>query len=154
MKYLLYYKDGFLKKFPLHKPAFSMGRGTKNDLVIDEDYVSRNHLKALVKDDHIIITDLNSRNGTFVDGRHCRQAVINIGESFNLTETEFILKKGTLNEFKLSKDLLPVLNKIKKQNLEKINTLTTKYSKNIFSELLSHIMQMGLKKNSFIPLQF
>ena len=149
MKYLLYYKEGFLKKFLLDKPEFIIGRGSENDLIIDEDLISRKHLNVKVEKNHILIRDLNSRNGTFVDGRKIIEAKISIGESFILKDIEFILKKGSMDEFKLSEDLVPIFNDIRDEKVNTIETFTTKYSKDIFSELLKYIIQEGLKKNNF-----
>ena len=66
MKYLLYYVDGFIKKFPLRKTSITIGRTNDNDLIINEDFVSRKHLQVKAKKDHIIIKDLGSTNGTWL----------------------------------------------------------------------------------------
>jgi transcriptional regulator with PAS, ATPase and Fis domain len=149
MKYLLYYRDGFIKKFPLSKPAITIGRSSENDLIIDEDYVSRRHMRIDVKDTCIAIYDLNSTNGIYVEGTRVKQAVIQIGESFFVKGTSFILRDGSLEEFKLAEELIPVFDKIQSENEKKIDTTETRYVKNVFTELLKHILAVGLKKSDF-----
>ena len=52
-----------------------IGRGPNNDVVIKDDVVSTNHAVITVSDSgEITIEDLNSKNGTFVDGRRVNKA--------------------------------------------------------------------------------
>ncbi len=69
--YLLVYTDKGKFPFPLDKKNYwTVGRGAENDLVLRENWISRNHaiLQSTETDDFYII-DLGSRNGTFVNGR-------------------------------------------------------------------------------------
>lgn len=149
MKYLLYYRDGFIKKFPLSKPSITIGRSSENDLIIDEDYVSRRHMRIDLKEKYIVIYDMNSTNGIYVEGTRVKQAMIHIGESFFIKGTSFILRDGSLEEFKLAEELIPVFDKIQSENEKKIDTTETRYVKNVFTELLKHILAVGLKKSDF-----
>jgi pSer/pThr/pTyr-binding forkhead associated (FHA) protein len=47
---------------------FKMGRASDCVLRIADDRVSRQHCKIVVERDHVTIHDLQSRNGTFVNG--------------------------------------------------------------------------------------
>ena len=89
MKYLLYYIDGFIKKFPLKKATITIGRTNENNLVIKDDLVSRKHVQINIKKDFIVIKDMDSTNGTYVDSGRVKEAVIKIGESFVLGGKEF-----------------------------------------------------------------
>ena len=89
MNYLLYYIDGFIKKFPLDKPMITIGRSGENHLVIKEDFISRNHVKINSLEDAIIIEDLGSTNGVNVGGEKVKNTRIKIGESFILGKMEF-----------------------------------------------------------------
>ncbi len=149
MKYLLYYRDGFIKKFPLNKSELIIGRSPENDLVINEDYISRRHLNIKVKEDCIKIQDLDSTNGVYVEGCRVKESTINIGESFFIKGTSFVLRDGSLEEFKLAKELIPVFDHIKSDDSKTPDTTKTKYVKNIFNELLKHILAVGLKKSDF-----
>lgn len=57
------------KTFPIIGKEVLLGRGTKNDIVIDDNAVSREHLKLIQVDTGYELRDLNSSNGTFVNGQ-------------------------------------------------------------------------------------
>jgi pSer/pThr/pTyr-binding forkhead associated (FHA) protein len=46
-----------------------IGRSPENDIQIRDNYVSRKHLELYKKGDKHFIKDLNSANGTFVNGK-------------------------------------------------------------------------------------
>jgi len=46
----------------------TLGRSSKNDIVIKDKFVSKNHLKIIVKNQGYYIEDLGSANGTFLNG--------------------------------------------------------------------------------------
>ena len=48
---------------------YTVGRHSESDIKILDDNVSRKHFEIQIKNDKYFITDLESRNGTFVDGR-------------------------------------------------------------------------------------
>jgi len=52
----------------LDGPSITVGRSARNDIQINDRFVSRNHLQILFKGQRYVIKDLNSKNGTFVDG--------------------------------------------------------------------------------------
>jgi len=57
------------KLFRLKGDEVSIGRGTKNTIVIDDNEVSREHLKLTNTDVGYELRDLSSSNGTFVNGQ-------------------------------------------------------------------------------------
>ncbi|MCK6629539.1 MAG: FHA domain-containing protein [Anaerolineae bacterium] len=57
------------KGFPITGDTLSFGRGTENDIVLDDTQVSRNHARLIRQGDEIIIEDLGSTNGTLVNGK-------------------------------------------------------------------------------------
>lgn len=50
------------------KPSFIIGRGQEADLQIPDEMVSRRHCEIRAEGGHILVCDLDSTNGTFVDG--------------------------------------------------------------------------------------
>lgn len=148
MKYLLFYTDGFIKKFPLKKATVTIGWSSKNDLTIKEEFVSNQHIRIAVKENFIVVNDLDSTNGTYVNGGKIKEAVIKIGESFSIGGKEFILKRGTLDEFTVAKELNPIFNKIGKENQSTLKKGKTRYVKGIYKELLKQILKTGLKKDN------
>ncbi len=148
---MLYYIDGYFKKFPLNKPFVTIGRSSENDLVLREDFISRNHVQInRCKDkDHIIVKDLKSTNGITFHDEKVKEALVKMGESFILGKMEFVLKKGSLDEFKLAKEIIPIADTIQKENEKKFENAKTRYLEDIYSEILKVVMQMGMKKNDF-----
>ena len=52
-----------LKKFPV-----VVGRSDEADVCLGDDWVSRTHCEIDVVDDNLVVRDLGSRNGTFING--------------------------------------------------------------------------------------
>jgi signal transduction histidine kinase/CheY-like chemotaxis protein/pSer/pThr/pTyr-binding forkhead associated (FHA) protein len=57
------------QSFALKAGTTSMGRAVDNEIRIKGRHVSRHHLKITRKDKKFYIEDLNSTNGTFIDGK-------------------------------------------------------------------------------------
>ena len=55
--------------FELTKNEISIGRDISNDFVINDAEVSRKHATLTLEGDRYKIEDLNSTNGTYIDGR-------------------------------------------------------------------------------------
>ncbi len=55
--------------FELTREAVNIGRDIANDLVINDAEVSRKHAKMTLEGDRYTIEDLNSTNGTYIDGQ-------------------------------------------------------------------------------------
>ncbi|MBF0607901.1 MAG: FHA domain-containing protein [Candidatus Magnetobacterium sp. LHC-1] len=68
-KILLKFKDAVLKEFNLEKDVLTIGRKPTNDIHVDNLAVSGTHARIFKKDDKFYIEDLNSLNGTFVNGK-------------------------------------------------------------------------------------
>lgn len=79
---------GRTKLVPLQKPDTRIGRGDVNELVIDSERVSRLHAVVTVDDAGVSIADLDSRNGTFVNGARIRSQVLANGDSIRIGDCE------------------------------------------------------------------
>ncbi len=53
---------------PLNKPVLTIGRSKRNDLVLPDQWLSRHHAEIREESDAYSIHDLESRNGTLVNG--------------------------------------------------------------------------------------
>jgi sigma-B regulation protein RsbU (phosphoserine phosphatase) len=60
---------GVEKKYPLAKPAFTIGRKADNDLQMLSDSVSRFHAEIVYENDAYFIVDKASKRGTLVNGQ-------------------------------------------------------------------------------------
>jgi len=70
------------KSFDLkYGKVYSVGRSSDNDIQIKNKNISRYHLKIQYKESKYFITDLNSKNGTFVAGKDISPGIeVEVGE--------------------------------------------------------------------------
>ena len=59
----------------------TIGRGPDNDIVINDPSVSTCHAKIVTFFDASYIEDLDSRNGTYVNGKKIKKHVIHAGDN-------------------------------------------------------------------------
>lgn len=72
---------------PLGTGEITIGRETTNKISISDPEVSRRHAKLTFQSNYYILEDLNSTNGTFVNGRRLvGQYVLQAGDVINLGE--------------------------------------------------------------------
>lgn len=78
--------DEIKDRWPLDKPMTTIGRWEDNDIFVDDRWVSRYHARIRRKEDHYLIEDLDSKNGTFVNGRRITEpAVLADGDEIQVT---------------------------------------------------------------------
>ena len=65
---LLSFGGAVIKEFKIDQDEIIIGRDSGNDVQIDNVAVSREHAKIIRDKDYCFIEDLNSTNGTFVNG--------------------------------------------------------------------------------------
>jgi hypothetical protein len=76
------------KVFSLEKSGAAIGRSQDNNIVIGESIVSRNHAKIEYQGGEFSITDQNSANGTFINGRKITSQVIQHNDTFKIGNNE------------------------------------------------------------------
>jgi PKD repeat protein len=64
----VYWPDGPIESYRLNKPVIAIGRSTGNDIVLDTTAISRYHITLTFENQQILLEDLDSVNGTYVDG--------------------------------------------------------------------------------------
>lgn len=72
-------EDGSLSEFIFDQPEISIGAMDDNDLIVDDDTVSRYHCRILQDETSYLIEDLDSTNGTFVNRVRVRHAYLKPG---------------------------------------------------------------------------
>ena len=70
-----------------------MGRATVADLVVDAPFLSRVHCRITASADALVVEDLESTNGTFVNGRRVERAVLGDGDRLTLGRLEFSVSR-------------------------------------------------------------
>lgn len=64
----VYWPDGLIKTFPLSLNNISVGRSSGNTIMLENSTISRYHFSITREGEAVYITDLESANGTYVDG--------------------------------------------------------------------------------------
>jgi hypothetical protein len=77
MAKLLFSLDGqLLGEYPLDKPLLRIGRRRDNDIAIDNLMISSEHAQVVVIGQNALLQDLDSTNGTVVNGVRVKQHVL------------------------------------------------------------------------------
>lgn len=92
-KYLLVTEDTPAQKFPLAKMNNLVGREDACDLVLDSLQVSRKHCLLEVWEENVKVKDLDSSNGTFINGTPVRDGFLRVGDELGLGSFKLILQK-------------------------------------------------------------
>ena len=84
-------KGGPERRETFDQSEVNVGREQANDLVLPKGNVSKRHARLLYRDGRVIVTDLKSTNGTYVNGRKIAQATI-IREGDKVYVGDFVLR--------------------------------------------------------------
>ena len=77
------------KRFALTKKAITVGRGPDCDLQILTHFVSREHARLTVTGGTVVIEDLGSRNGVYVNAVRVDRHTLQQGDLLTIGETQF-----------------------------------------------------------------
>ena len=80
-KLILLNPNGPVQEFVLTKSNVSLGRAITNDIVLDDVRVSRNHARLECGPSSVVLIDLNSANGTRVNGIQVERATLKPGDT-------------------------------------------------------------------------
>lgn len=89
---VLFKKDGGLKSFPVKRSIVTIGRSHNCDFQIPVISVSRKHCKLTCKDGILTLRDLDSHNGTIVNGKTIKETTINPGDSIEIGPLVFVIQ--------------------------------------------------------------
>ena len=89
--------DGTSQQCPLQSFPFSIGRVASADLQIDDARVSREHAVVLREGTTFRIRDLNSTNGTVLNGQPVQDAPLTDGDILVIADVEFTFYSGQSN---------------------------------------------------------
>ena len=79
-KLVLSFQDRIIDEFPLDKERLSIGRAPDNDVRIDNLAVSGHHAEVISIHNECFLEDLNSTNGTFVNGKAVQKQALRGGD--------------------------------------------------------------------------
>ena len=75
----------------------TVGRTPDNDIHLNEDFISRHHAVLLLAGVNTVLEDLNSTNGSYVNGERISRRTLKEGDLVTLGKTEFrfVVKKAS-----------------------------------------------------------
>ncbi|MBN8883074.1 type III secretion system (T3SS) inner membrane Yop/YscD-like protein [Salana multivorans] len=82
------------KRYLLTATSTVLGRGSEADIVVDDTGVSRRHLELSRTPHGVVVTDLGSTNGTFVEGNRITAATLVDGNTVTLGRTRLLFYTG------------------------------------------------------------
>lgn len=71
----------------------TVGRAAIADLVVDAPLLSRVHCRLTARADVLLVEDLQSTNGTFLNGRRVERAALGDGDRFTVGRVEFSVSR-------------------------------------------------------------
>lgn len=81
------------KRISLNTCNFIVGRGLNSNLVLDDAQASRQHIAIITEGSIYTLKDLNSRNGTFLNGNKISTAVLNNSDVIKAGTSTIIFNK-------------------------------------------------------------
>ena len=82
---------------PLNQIVTSIGRRLDNDVVIQDQNVSRRHAEIRYESGRFVLYDLNSTGGTYVNNKPIDKAVLKMGDVVVLAIVPFVFVEDRLN---------------------------------------------------------
>jgi DNA-binding CsgD family transcriptional regulator len=90
--YLVYVSEGVLiTQYALPSGQSRLGRSPECEIVLPDWTVSQQHAKLHVKRTEVTVTDQNSHNGTFLDGRRIRSSHVALGQEVRFGNYRLVL---------------------------------------------------------------
>lgn len=89
---LVMFKDGERREFPLSQSTTMLGRRQDCDLRIPTRDVSRRHCELVVRKNSLMVRDLGSSNGTFVNGKRIAEHELEPGDRLRVGPVTFVVQ--------------------------------------------------------------
>ena len=87
---------GTQRTYEISTPLIILGRGTDCDLRLVDPGVSRHHAEIRVEDGEVVLVDLGSTNGTFVNGQPVRRVTLTDGTRVTLGRTTLVFRRDRI----------------------------------------------------------
>ncbi len=84
--------DGSGRRIALDGPALTIGRALDNDVVLDDRRVSRHHARLQARRGMLVLTDLDSANGSRVNGVAVSEVALGAGDRIEIGVTVFVIE--------------------------------------------------------------
>ncbi len=115
------------RKYNLVRPQIVIGRSSRADICIDQEAVSRNHCKILNAGGSVLLRDMGSTNGTYVNDELIDEYVLRDGDFIKVGRCIFKFLSGNNIENAYHEEIY---------RLTTVDGLTQIYNKRFFQETL------------------
>ncbi len=99
---------GKVNTYPINKIPFKIGRDQKNDVVLKSKIVSRKHARIVTAKEGLAIVDLDSHNGTFVNGIRIKESPLRDGDEILIGGILILYQETIAEEIHFSEDDSPL----------------------------------------------
>jgi diguanylate cyclase (GGDEF)-like protein len=89
------------KQVPVSKGRCIIGRGEDTDLTLSSSDVSRHHAAVIFQKGHYFVEDLNSTNGTYINGHRITQHALKAGDEISVGDHSILFDDGTSGLFNI-----------------------------------------------------
>ena len=79
----------------------TVGRATRADFIVDAALVSRLHCRLTAGATELQVVDLESTNGTFVNGQRVTQASLKEGDTLGVGRVDLVVTWGQISIFSI-----------------------------------------------------
>ncbi len=153
--------DEIIKVYSIKKNEVIIGRNPESDLVLDDPLVSRKHCKILIKENSIFIKDLNSTNGTFLNGKRISFSEIKVGDEISIGIYNLIVSSKDISIDESTRQIFDIekrLSFLLKEEKEKIlrlkemdlrDELTGIYTRRAYKEKIKKFLERADKTYIF-----
>jgi len=124
------------RRYALAQASVLIGRSSKVDIQIDEDSISRNHALLINDGEKVIVRDLGSTNGTYVNDIQISEHSLKDGDQIRVGRTIFKFLTGSNIESAYHEEIY---------RLTTTDSLTQIYNKRYFMENLEREMSRSLR---------
>ncbi|MBI3404516.1 MAG: FHA domain-containing protein, partial [Acidobacteria bacterium] len=90
-KLTLKFEATVLKEVPIGTAPVIIGRAPDNDIQIDNLAVSTNHAKVFVEEGRLVVEDMGSLNGTFVNNQRVQRTILKTGDTIMIGKHTLIV---------------------------------------------------------------
>jgi len=140
---VVFYGQNIGKRYPLEHTEQVLGRSDSVNIQVEQDSVSRQHAKIVEKNNHHMLVDLGSTNGTFVNDTQITQCELRDGDLVRVGQTIFKYLSGTNIEAKYHEEIY---------RLTTIDGLTQAFNKRYFLETLERELNRATRYGRMLSL--
>lgn len=139
---LLLKKDGSVKPFNLPSAVTTIGRRQDCDLCLPISVASRKHCEINMDQGRLMVRDLGSKNGTFVNGQKTEEVRLKPGDQLRIGPVTFVIQiDGSPADVTGVKPIEPVHEPMEERNGEKAT------ADNQFDEFVNDLANADLSES-------